>query len=153
VIYFQLNFQRTPLPPTKSLGIYTVPWGTGDVTIQLYGVDEFVTKSVIRDGLKGSSLDFTLKFLIKATDFQENIYRSLIEVPMGSTITYKDLASKAGSKAYRAVGTCMAKNPLPPFIPCHRVFGSHGSLGGYNGGLDLKHKLLGFEGYKQLSHF
>jgi methylated-DNA-[protein]-cysteine S-methyltransferase len=69
------------------------------------------------------------------------------EVGYGQTLSYLELAAKAGSpKASRAVGSAMATNPVPIVVPCHRVLRSGGQLGGYGGGLDVKRWLLALEG-------
>ncbi len=79
--------------------------------------------------------------------FRADVLGHLRGVPYGSTVTYADLASAAGSpKATRAVGSSMATNPIPIVVPCHRVVRSDGSLGGYAGGLGAKEWLLGLEG-------
>jgi methylated-DNA-[protein]-cysteine S-methyltransferase len=68
-------------------------------------------------------------------------------VPFGHTISYKQLAERAGSpKASRAIGGAMATNPIPIVVPCHRVLRTGGDLGGYGGGLDAKRWLLRHEG-------
>ncbi|HPQ39032.1 MAG TPA: MGMT family protein, partial [bacterium] len=83
------------------------------------------------------------------TPFQSTVYMTLRdEVKWGETISYGDLAALAGFPgAARAVGTAMAGNTGGPFIPCHRVIGARGQLGGYSGigGLDLKKRLLEHE--------
>jgi methylated-DNA-[protein]-cysteine S-methyltransferase len=66
----------------------------------------------------------------------------LSKIPKGKVTTYKEVAQKLDSKAYRAVGTVIGKNPNAPEVPCHRVVGSDGSLGGYAFGLDKKIELL-----------
>lgn len=87
----------------------------------------------------------TLKF--EATDFQQSVWDALCSVPFGTTITYKQLAEKAGHpKAVRAVGTAMKINPIPIIVPCHRVLPSNGSLGGYAYGAERKKWLLQHEG-------
>jgi methylated-DNA-[protein]-cysteine S-methyltransferase len=69
------------------------------------------------------------------------------EVPFGRTISYLELAGRAGNpKASRAVGTAMATNPLPIVVPCHRVLRTGGALGGYGGGVAAKRHLLTLEG-------
>ena len=69
------------------------------------------------------------------------------KIPFGTTVSYRDVAVRSGNpKAVRAAGTANAKNPVPIFIPCHRVLSSDGTLGGYGGGLDLKKRLLLHEG-------
>ena len=73
--------------------------------------------------------------------------RLFADVPFGVTVSYLDLAARAGNpKASRAVGTAMATNPLPIVVPCHRVLRTGGGLGGYGGGLEAKRHLLALEG-------
>lgn len=81
------------------------------------------------------------------TAAQRRVYECLLEVPAGSTISYGDLAARAGHPgAARFVGTCMAVNDFPVFIPCHRVIKADGTLGSYGGGTDIKAWLLRHEG-------
>lgn len=88
------------------------------------------------------------------TPFFSNVYRICRDIPAGQTLTYADLAVKAGSSgAARAVGQAMRTNQLPVIIPCHRVVGSGGKLHGYSGpgGLATKQLLLDLErGVKRL---
>ncbi|MFO8011856.1 MAG: methylated-DNA--[protein]-cysteine S-methyltransferase [Phycisphaerae bacterium] len=80
------------------------------------------------------------------TAFRRALARALRQVPFGRTVTYGDLARRAGRPgAARAVGRAMAANPLPILVPCHRVVAANG-LGGYGGGLALKRRLLALEG-------
>lgn len=84
--------------------------------------------------------------------FHRKVYRALCKVPAGKTVTYAELARRAGSPgAARAVGTAMAKNPWPVIIPCHRVVAGNGKLGGYSGrgGLVTKRALLALEGARR----
>lgn len=77
--------------------------------------------------------------------FSSRVVACLIKVPYGATVTYKELAHKAGSpRASRAVGNVMANNDLPLVIPCHRVVATQG-LGGFGGGLRMKRDLLRLE--------
>jgi methylated-DNA-[protein]-cysteine S-methyltransferase len=82
------------------------------------------------------------------TDFQRRVLACCRRIPYGKTLTYAQLAARAGSpRAARAVGQCMAANPIPLVIPCHRVVAANGGLGGYSaaGGLGLKRRLLELE--------
>lgn len=84
--------------------------------------------------------------LDETTPFGRKVMSLLMEVPAGTTITYGELAAKAGSPgAARAVGNVMARNHVPLLVPCHRVVATAG-LGGFAGGLDMKRKLLKLEG-------
>lgn len=90
--------------------------------------------------------DFNLPINPKGTDFQKKVWKELLKIPYGQTTSYKDIAEKIGNpKACRAIGLANNKNPIPIFIPCHRVIGKNGSLRGYAGGLELKKALLNIE--------
>jgi methylated-DNA-[protein]-cysteine S-methyltransferase len=78
--------------------------------------------------------------------FNESCYRILKKVPKGRVTTYKEIARALRSKAYRAVGNAMNKNPYAPKVPCHRVVCSDGSVGGFAGGARKKEKMLTKEG-------
>ena len=81
------------------------------------------------------------------TPFQIRVWQELRRIPYGSTISYAELARRAGKpKAFRAVGQANAVNPLPLIIPCHRVINADGSLGGYSSGAERKSWLLRHEG-------
>lgn len=80
------------------------------------------------------------------TEKEQHVLKTLIKIPMGRTISYGDLAKKSGfGKAARFVGSTMAKNNFPIFIPCHRVIKSDGRIGNYSAGADIKRFLLEFE--------
>lgn len=65
--------------------------------------------------------------------FTERVYEELKKVPKGKVTTYKLLAEKLGTKAYRAVGSALKNNPYAPEVPCHRVVKSNGKIGGFMG--------------------
>jgi O-6-methylguanine DNA methyltransferase len=82
------------------------------------------------------------------SDFQRRALTSLRTVPGGAVITYQGLAAAVGHPgSQRAIGTTMASNPVPIFVPCHRVIRSDGSIGNYGGGVENKVKLLRAEGF------
>jgi methylated-DNA-[protein]-cysteine S-methyltransferase len=85
--------------------------------------------------------------LCHLTPFQRDVYGALVEVSYGATVTYGDLARLAGhpNKA-RAVGLAMHRNPMPIFVPCHRVVQAGGRLGGWSGPSGWKETLLALEG-------
>ncbi|MCP5514387.1 MAG: methylated-DNA--[protein]-cysteine S-methyltransferase [Spirochaetales bacterium] len=96
--------------------------------------------------LTGNLRVFTLPLDPDGTDYMKKIWKLLQKIPYGETASYKDIAASSGNdKASRAVGLANNRNPLPVFIPCHRVIGSNGNLVGYGGGLDIKKKLLDIE--------
>ena len=84
------------------------------------------------------------------TPFQRQVWRALEAIPFGETRTYGQIAAAVGNpKAVRAVGQANHRNPIPIFIPCHRVVGADGTLTGYAGGLELKRSLLELERGKE----
>lgn len=91
---------------------------------------------------------FDLKLDWRGTVFQQAVWRALLRIPYGKTVTYADIARKVGKpRAFRAVGGANRRNPIPIVVPCHRVLGSDGSLTGYSGPtrLDIKAQLLELE--------
>ena len=78
--------------------------------------------------------------------FNGKCYELLSQIPKGKISTYKRIANILNSKAYRAVGNAMAKNPNPIIVPCHRVIKSDGHIGGYALGVKKKNSLLKNEG-------
>jgi methylated-DNA-[protein]-cysteine S-methyltransferase len=101
----------------------------------------------IKSYLRGHITEFTFPFsIIMADGFRKKALEILAHVPYGKTISYQQLAAKAGSpQAHRAAGSACANNPLPIVIPCHRVLKSDGTLGGFGGGLLVKRRLLDIE--------
>lgn len=90
-------------------------------------------------------IDFTILNFRKMSDFAYKAYTVLSKIPLGETISYSELAAKAGKpNAARAVGTLMSSNAFAIIIPCHRVVGKN-NMGGFSSGLKLKEKLLKFE--------
>ena len=85
--------------------------------------------------------------------FSDKVYALCKQIPKGRISTYKELAKALHTKAYRAVGQALRKNPYAPVVPCHRVIASDGTLGGFGGetrGKNIQHKsrLLKKEGVK-----
>jgi O-6-methylguanine DNA methyltransferase len=94
-----------------------------------------------------SLLEKPIFFPQQGSEFQRSVWRAIAQIPWGEWRTYSDIAHQIGSpQAVRAVAQACGKNPLPLFIPCHRVVGKT-DLGGYNGGVELKKKLLRLEGH------
>ena len=78
-------------------------------------------------------MSFDLPLAPEGSDFQKRVWAALCAIPPGETRSYADIARAVGS-APRAVGGANGANPIPLFIPCHRVIAADGSLGGYSGG-------------------
>ena len=100
----------------------------------------------------GEEPNFTPKLKLEGTEFRRDVWKILLKIPYGETLTYKDIAEKlvASGKYERmssqAVGGALGHNPLSIIIPCHRVVGTSGSLTGYAGGLGRKVRLVELEG-------
>ncbi|NMH28319.1 methylated-DNA--[protein]-cysteine S-methyltransferase [Flavobacterium silvaticum] len=102
--------------------------------------------SELTEYFEGKRQQFTFAINPKGTDFQKSVWKSLVEIPFGTTTSYLALSRKLGDeKAIRAVASANGKNPLWIVVPCHRVIGSDGSLTGYAGGLWRKKWLLEHE--------
>ncbi|REG92257.1 methylated-DNA-[protein]-cysteine S-methyltransferase [Flavobacterium aquicola] len=102
--------------------------------------------SQLTDYFEGKRTSFDFKLNPKGTDFQQKVWKELLEIPYGKTLSYMDLSKKLGDiKAIRAVASANGKNPLWIVVPCHRVIGTDGSLTGYAGGLWRKKWLLEHE--------
>ncbi|MBR3704052.1 MAG: methylated-DNA--[Oscillospiraceae bacterium] len=94
----------------------------------------------------GTRRSFSVPLNAQGTDFQRSVWAALREIPYGETASYAQIAAMIGkSAACRAVGNANHRNPLPIFIPCHRVTGKNGTLTGYAGGIPIKEFLLRLE--------
>jgi len=103
--------------------------------------------SFLESYLKGRKAPMPDLNLGAYTETEVRIYRELMKVPFGKTITYGSLAELAGVRnGARFAGNTMAKNCFPVFIPCHRVIKSGGDIGNYTGGVRFKEFLLKHEG-------
>ena len=135
----------------------TIPQPSPDKA--LAQVNDLVRKSVarttvfreliVRLGLyfEGERVEFVDDLDVRgSTPFQRDVWKVTAEIPYGETRSYGWIAKELGRPmSARAVGQALAKNPLPIVIPCHRVTGSGGSLGGYSGGVEMKRRLLELE--------
>ncbi|HET8922344.1 MAG TPA: methylated-DNA--[protein]-cysteine S-methyltransferase [Candidatus Acidoferrum sp.] len=105
----------------------------------------------LRAYFDGKLKEFDVPLTLEGTEFQRRVWTSLLTIPYGETISYRELAQRIGNpRAVRAVGLANGSNPIPIIIPCHRVIGSNGSLTGFGGGLHTKKQLLALES-KQIS--
>jgi methylated-DNA-[protein]-cysteine S-methyltransferase len=93
-----------------------------------------------------SGVGFSYPFHSEENPFHRNVYQAVQKIPKGKVSTYKAVAEKIGTRAYRAVGQALGRNPVPLLVPCHRVVGSDRGLTGFGGGIELKRKILEAEG-------
>ncbi|NHI82866.1 MAG: methylated-DNA--[protein]-cysteine S-methyltransferase [Candidatus Thorarchaeota archaeon] len=80
--------------------------------------------------------------------FQLDVLLEERRIPRGMTSSYGRLASEIGTRGIRAVGNALARNPFPVVVPCHRAVRSDRTLGGFQGGLDMKRRILEMEGVR-----
>ncbi|HET8729194.1 MAG TPA: methylated-DNA--[protein]-cysteine S-methyltransferase, partial [Alphaproteobacteria bacterium] len=87
-----------------------------------------------------------VRVVLIGTDFEVEVWETLLKIPAGRATTYAEVARKIGRpSASRAVGAAVGKNPISFVVPCHRVVGSNGTLTGYHWGLPRKRAILGWE--------
>ncbi len=105
----------------------------------------------LRAYFAGQRRRFDLRLAPQGTPFQQRVWRELLAIPYGETVSYGELARRIGRpEASRAVGLANGANPISIVIPCHRVIGRDGRLTGYGGGLPRKQWLLTHEGLGHL---
>jgi len=101
----------------------------------------------IDEYLRGARHGFDLALDLRGTPFQRAVWAQLRRVPYGATVSYGELARRAGRPgAARAAGAAVGRTPVAIVVPCHRAVGAGGALTGYAGGLDRKRALLELEG-------
>lgn len=112
-------------------------------------------KQELTDYFNGTRQKFSLTLDAEfGTPLQQKVWRTLPEIPYGQTMTYKQFAAKVGHpKAIRAVASAVGRNPWMLVAPCHRVMRTDHGLGGFRGGLPLKHALLKMEQNHQAIDF
>lgn len=94
----------------------------------------------------GKRRAFEIPLIFGGSDFRHRVWKKLLELPFGSTVTYGEIARRLGQPtAVRAVASAIGANPISIFVPCHRVIGADGSLTGYAGGTEAKKLLLAAE--------
>lgn len=141
---------KTPLGIAKIVGEEN---GVSLISISDKGIISQIIPTVLQESVyqlneyfEGKRTYFTFKLNPSGTPFQQKVWKALLEIPFGTTISYLELSKKLGdSKATRAVASANGKNPLWIVMPCHRVIGTDGSLTGYAGGLWRKKWLLEHE--------
>ena len=119
-----------------------------DFRVKISHVPSCLKDTVVQlnEYFKGSRSSFSPKLDLQGTSFQVKVWRELLKIPYGKTISYLELARRIGNtKALRAVGGANSANPVSIIVPCHRVVGHDGKLVGYGGGLRRKKWLLEHE--------
>ena len=100
----------------------------------------------LREYHDGERREFGLPLFFVGSEWQKAVWRELTRIPYGETRSYGEIADRLDRPgAARAVGRANATNRLPLVVPCHRVIAADGTLGGFNGGLHLKERLLEHE--------
>jgi AraC family transcriptional regulator of adaptative response/methylated-DNA-[protein]-cysteine methyltransferase len=103
-------------------------------------------RNQLEEYFKGKRRNFDISLDLAGTEFQKQVWLSLLKIPYGCTISYAKQAELLGKpSAVRAVANANGKNKISIILPCHRVIGADGSLTGYGGGIWRKKKLLEFE--------
>jgi methylated-DNA-[protein]-cysteine S-methyltransferase len=141
---------KTPLGIAKIMGDEN---GISVISVSDEGEVSKTTPSILKESVsqlndyfEGKRNDFNFKLNPSGTEFQQKVWKGLLEIPFGKTMSYLELSKKLGDvKAIRAVASANGKNPLWIVVPCHRVIGTDGSLTGYAGGLWRKKWLLEHE--------
>ena len=107
------------------------------------------TRRELSEYFAGRRKVFGMALAPEGTTFQRKVWDALLTIPCGETVSYGEVARRAGlePRHSRAVGTAVGANPISIIIPCHRVLAGNGTLNGYGGGLDRKARLLGLEGF------
>jgi methylated-DNA-[protein]-cysteine S-methyltransferase len=109
------------------------PFGLSDIIRDYFAGNLHAIDNLITDG--------------GGTQFEQQVWKELRKIPVGSTVSYGEIAKKLGDiNLSRAVGIANARNPVAVVVPCHRVIGSDGTMTGYGGGLHRKEWLLRHEG-------
>jgi methylated-DNA-[protein]-cysteine S-methyltransferase len=100
----------------------------------------------LREWFDGRRRVFDVPLELHGTAWQRRVWDVLLEIPFGETVTYGEVARRAGRPgSARAVGHAVGRNPVAIVVPCHRVVAVGGALGGYSGGVDNKRWLLAHE--------
>ncbi len=145
------SFQKAITTP---IGLLTLECSEEAITALRFGVTDADDRhdllenatAQLQEYFAGQRREFDLPLSPTGTAFQKSVWNALLSIPFGQTATYGEIACQINNpKASRAVGIANNRNPLPIFIPCHRVIGANGQLTGYAGGLAIKEYLLKLE--------
>ncbi len=141
----EAGLTRSTLPqPTRDAALRLVAdeaaWDDRDALLCEAG-------ELLKSYFAGERPDFALPLdLSGLRRFSRDVLRACARIPRGETRSYGEVAAMAGApRAARAAGQALARNPLPIFVPCHRVIGADGKLVGFGAGLEMKRRLLALE--------
>lgn len=162
--FWGLEHEGPSMPSERTYFVYPTPMGRitiasdgAHITQLVFGPAELEgactptaltndAANQVQEYLAGKRKHFDLPLKASGTDFQKRVWSALEEIPYGQTRTYQEIACAIDApRAMRAVGGANNKNPLPLFVPCHRVIGKNGDLVGYAAGLKIKQFLLDLE--------
>jgi len=149
IFYYQTKIGKIAITETNNQ-ITNLLFESSNIHSNKYNVVETEILKIANEQLQeyftGNRQSFNLPLNPSGTDFMKKVWEALTCIPYGETRSYKAIADVINHKnAYRAVGLANKRNPIPMFIPCHRVIGKNQELVGYGGGLDIKRYLLDLE--------
>ena len=122
-------------PDEKVCGLALASFPTPHLLLKRYKNHSLIEREI--------HLKEKVECLLAGTPFQHQVWKALLEIPKGETLTYQELAHRVQRpKAVRAIGNAVGANPITPLIPCHRVVGSNRHSGGYFWGMEAKMQLL-----------
>lgn len=143
------NFRPSKTPPLSAPLKIMVQYLEACFSGESSGTCSILFRHNSRDIMAKKSSSSSVSIVLdmeRYTEKEVNVYRELIKVDAGRTISYGELAAKSGIPAGgRFIGNTMAKNRFPVIVPCHRVIKSNGDIGNFSGGVEIKEKLLKLE--------
>ncbi|MBA3535654.1 MAG: methylated-DNA--[protein]-cysteine S-methyltransferase [Tatlockia sp.] len=138
---------------TSTAGLHAIAWNrkiiSDFIANPIRDPDEKTiveAKKQLNDYFQNERKTFNLPLVLQGSPFQIQVWKQLLKIPFGTTISYGEQAKSIGDKnKARAVGAANGRNPISIVIPCHRVIGSRGHLVGFGGGIEKKAYLLNLE--------
>jgi O-6-methylguanine DNA methyltransferase len=141
IIFSKHEFAQHLEKATITEKYYSTPAGILKTKQTQQGI--FATKFLAAEHVNYTPLEEVTKLILVGTQFQIQVWKTVLAIPQNQTTSYQTLAKNIGKpKAYRAVANALSQNKIAYFIPCHRVIRADGSLGGYKWGIERKQQLL-----------
>jgi O-6-methylguanine DNA methyltransferase len=140
----------TPLGPMRARfglqGLKELSFSSEPVIPGLPTIEAVLLENELGGYFAGAGPAWSVRLDLQGTPFQLAVWRALLEIPSGSTVSYGGLAQRLGIRnGARAVGLAVGQNPIAVLVPCHRVLGAEGELRGYAYGVEIKKRLLALE--------